>query len=66
MDEPRNHLGLFRRQLGLSAYALARKVGVAPQTITRIETGDIRTPRKVTKEAIASVLGVSVHEVWPE
>jgi DNA-binding XRE family transcriptional regulator len=66
IPERPNRLAFFRRQLGLTAHALALEVGVAPQTITRIESGYIRKPRRITKEAIAETLGVSVREVWPD
>ena len=62
---PKNHLALFRRQMGLSAYALAGRIGVAPQTISRIESGVIAKPRILTKRAIAEELGVTVEEVFP-
>lgn len=63
---PPNNLAKFRKQLGLTAYALARRVGVAPQTITRIETGFIRKPRAVTKDAIAAALGLKARDVFPD
>lgn len=63
--EPTNRVRQFREQLKLSAYGLAKKVGVAESTILRIETGFIKRPRQVTKEAIARELRSDVEDVFP-
>jgi putative transcriptional regulator len=52
-----------RKQSGLSQEALARRLGVSRQTIVNIERGRSE-PRVLLALAIATVLGVAVHELF--
>ncbi|GAB3275735.1 hypothetical protein GCM10027449_14790 [Sinomonas notoginsengisoli] len=52
-----------REKLGLSASEVARQAGVAKGTVTRLELGQIGSPRMDNLRAIADVLKVSLTEL---
>ena len=52
-----------RTRLGLSQEDFAQKSGVKYTTLTKIETGVIKTPSVVLVAKIAKVLGVSIEEL---
>jgi transcriptional regulator with XRE-family HTH domain len=45
---------------------IAASAGLAPQTLSRILSGRIRDPRPQTRHAIASALGRTPEEIFPE
>ena len=58
---------LLRRARGdRSMLETALQAGVSPETLRKIETGRVATPAFPTIAAIASVLGLSLDEVWSE
>ncbi len=59
-----NHLRDIRKRRGMSKWRLARESGLNWKTIHRIERGE-HAPFESSKETIASVLGVSVEEIFP-
>lgn len=59
-----NHLRDIRKRYGMSKWRLARESGLNWKTIHRIERGE-HTPFESSKETIASVLGVTVEEIFP-
>ena len=59
-----NNLKEIRIRLGMSKWRLAQDSNLNWKTIHRIERGE-HTPFEGSKEKIASVLGVSVEEVFP-
>lgn len=52
-----------RKELKLEQAELARRVGVSPQAIWRIEKGDVQNPRLDLLKAIARELAVSVDDL---
>ena len=52
-----------RTKLGLSQEDFAQKSGVKYTTLTKIESGVIKTPSVLMVEKIAKVLGVSIEEL---
>jgi transcriptional regulator with XRE-family HTH domain len=52
-----------RTKLGLSQEGFAQKSGVKYTTLTKIETGVIKTPSVVIMAKIAKALGVSIEEL---
>jgi transcriptional regulator with XRE-family HTH domain len=54
-----------REELGMQAAVLARRVGVAPNTIYRIEAGD-RTPSVALLEKIARELRAEPADLFRE
>jgi transcriptional regulator with XRE-family HTH domain len=52
-----------RTKLGLSQEDFAQKSGVKYTTLTKIETGVIKTPSVVIMAKIAKALGVSIEEL---
>ena len=52
-----------RTKLGLPQEDFAQKSGVKYTTLTKIETGVIKTPSVVTMAKIAKALGVSIEEL---
>ena len=52
-----------RIKLGLSQEDFAQKSGVKYTTLTKIETGVIKTPSVLMVEKIAKTLGVSIEEL---
>lgn len=53
-----SHLQTLRQAASLSQRGLARRAGVAPETIARLETGE-RPARAVTVRKVAAALGVA-------
>lgn len=53
-----------REALGLSGYALAKKVGISQSHLREIETGEIAAPRIDLALAIADALGADVRELF--
>ena len=45
---------------------IALAAGVSPETLRKIESGRIATPAFSTIAAIATVIGLSLDEVWAE
>jgi transcriptional regulator with XRE-family HTH domain len=56
-------IGAQRRLAGISQARLAEKVGVAPETISRLETGSA-VPSVETIVSIAGQLHVELHELF--
>ena len=52
-----------RTKLGLSQENFAQKSGVKYTTLTKIESGVIKTPSVLMVEKIAKVLGVSIEDL---
>jgi len=52
-----------RTKLGLSQEDFAQKSGVKYTTLTKIESGVIKTPSVLMVEKIAKALGVSIEEI---
>ncbi len=52
-----------RAKLGLSQEDLAKKSGVKYTTLTKIESGVIKTPSVVMTAKIARILGVSIEDL---
>lgn len=61
-EEFRHNLFMARRRAGLSQERLARKAGLALDTVHKIEHGD-RSPRLVTILLLADALGVTPGEL---
>ena len=57
-----NAIGELRRKLGLTQAALAEKVGVGPNTISRYERGEMEPSLKIA-HAIAEILGCTEAEL---
>ncbi|MHA7141043.1 helix-turn-helix domain-containing protein [Arthrobacter sp. Sr33] len=55
-----------RKKLGLSASEVARQAGVAKGTITRLELGQIASPRMDNLRAIADVLQLPLTDILAE
>ena len=53
-----------RQALGLSAREVARRANVDVGTVTRLELGQIRSPRQDNLKAIAEVLDLSLSDVF--
>lgn len=53
-----------REALNLSANEVARRAGVDPATVTRMEKAQIPTPRPDNLKAIADVLGLSATDLF--
>jgi DNA-binding XRE family transcriptional regulator len=60
-----NHLRRLRKGQGLSLWGLAVCVGTSPTTLSAIEKWGYR-PGAALCERIATALGVSVSDIWPE
>ena len=52
-----------RTKLGLSQEDFAQKSGVKYTTLTKIESGVIKTPSVLMMEKIAKALGVSIEDL---
>ena len=52
-----------RTKLGLSQEVFAQKSGVKYTTLTKIESGVIKTPSVLMVEKIAKALGVSIEDL---
>lgn len=55
------HLRTLREGAGLTVYALAKRAGLTPQFVARLEAGD-RSPSWETACALADALGVPVGD----
>ncbi len=55
-----------RQKLGLSASEVARQAGVAKGTITRLELGQVASPRMDNLRAIADVLQLPLTDILAE
>jgi transcriptional regulator with XRE-family HTH domain len=71
MAEPADHRALHgalvkarRKQLGLSQVVLAERAGLAQNTVSRIEAGEIGTTDR-TRIAIAEALGSRARLLFP-
>ena len=53
-----------REQIHLSASEVARRAGVTPGTVTRIELGQIASPRPENLTAIGTVLGIPAADLF--
>ena len=53
----------YRNKLGLTQENFAQKSGVKYTTLTKIESGVIKTPSVVIVGKIAKALGVSIEEL---
>jgi transcriptional regulator with XRE-family HTH domain len=53
----------YRQQAGLTQGKLAEKVGVADETISRLERGAV-TPSLERMEQVAAALGIELHELF--
>ncbi len=60
-----NNLKLRRMTLGMTQLELARKGGVAEQTITKIETGRMLAPKSL-RQKLAQALGVAESELFAQ
>jgi transcriptional regulator with XRE-family HTH domain len=59
----------YRSEAGMTQEILARKAGVSPTTVVRLESGEIRQPRPATLRKIAAALGIEASLLawrWPE
>lgn len=66
-DEAQRLAELLRRRreaLGLSASEVARRSGVNKGTVTRIELGQIASPRPDSLTAIGDVLGIPASDLF--
>lgn len=55
---------LRRARTDRSMFDVAVAANISPETLRKIETGRIATPAFSTIAAIATVLGLSLDEVW--
>ncbi|GAB2701730.1 PAS domain S-box protein [Paenibacillus thermoaerophilus] len=63
-DDPGIRLKTLMAQRNMSASQLSEATGLSPQTISKLRSGKIRTPQRLTAELIAAELGVSPSRVW--
>lgn len=59
----RNHLKMYRAELGVNQQELARMAGVSRQTISLIERGDY-SPSVTLALALAHICGVRVEDIF--
>jgi transcriptional regulator with XRE-family HTH domain len=52
-----------RRQRGMTQEELARRAGMAPTSIVRLESGEVRAPRLSTLHSLARALQIPVAEL---
>jgi transcriptional regulator with XRE-family HTH domain len=57
------NVAIYRRRAGLTQVKLAKKVGVAPETINRLERGK-SIPSIATIEKVAGAIGVELSELF--
>ena len=55
---------LRRARTDRSMFEVAVAAGISPETLRKIETGRVATPAFSTIAAIATVLGLSLDDVW--
>jgi DNA-binding XRE family transcriptional regulator len=60
-----NGLKQFRQARGLALYGLAVLAGVSPTMLSAIERWGYQ-PRPQVCQRIATALGITVGEIWPE
>ena len=60
------NLETVRKSLKLSQKALSEASGVPQQTISAIETGQLRNPGIKTLRRLAATLGSNVDEIFPD
>ena len=60
------NLQTLRQAAGLTRPQLAEKTGLSNPTIWGLETGGLRNPSKETMERIATALGCTPADIWPE
>jgi transcriptional regulator with XRE-family HTH domain len=53
-----------RADMGLSASETARRAGMTPSTLTRLEQGQIAAPTAASLQALGEVLGVSASDLF--
>lgn len=53
-----------RAALGLSASETARRAGIQPSTLTRLELGQIGTPTAANLQALGAVLGINAADLY--
>jgi transcriptional regulator with XRE-family HTH domain len=53
-----------RVDMGLSASETARRAGMTPSTLTRLEQGQIAAPTAASLQALGEVLGVSASDLF--
>ena len=58
------NIHILRRQTGLTQYELGARVGIAGNTLSRLERGDLRDLSGATVSRIADVLGVSMDLLY--
>ncbi|UIN32278.1 helix-turn-helix domain-containing protein [Microbacterium binotii] len=49
-----------------SMLEVALDAGISPETLRKIESGRVATPAFATVAAVASVLGLSLDELWAD
>lgn len=59
-----NLLSIKRNEVGLSINEVARRAGVDPGTVWRIEQGMIPTPKAESLKAIGEVLGIPTIDLF--
>jgi DNA-binding XRE family transcriptional regulator len=60
-----NRLRALREERGLAQYGLVVLASTSPTTILAIERYG-HCPQSIIRERIASALGVTVSDIWPE
>lgn len=64
----RKELGRYlkecREELGLHQQDVAKRAGIQPSTVMRLENGDIENPRPDTLQQLAKALGVSFEDLF--
>ncbi|KOY67270.1 helix-turn-helix transcriptional regulator [Clostridium sporogenes] len=55
---------IARIKMGLTQKQLAKKAGISPVTLVRIEKGNIESIRLKTLKAIAKVLNSNIEELF--
>ena len=61
--ELKNHLKEYRKKLGLTQEALAKKVHVSRKSINAIENG-VYVPSTILALKVAKILECSVHDIF--
>jgi transcriptional regulator with XRE-family HTH domain len=56
----------IREKQGLTQVQLAEKSGIKQNTISDLETGNIKSPSLDTAVKLARALGVAIEELFPE
>lgn len=53
----------YRKKIGLTQEALARKADISYNTIIKLEVNKIKDPRMNTLKKLASALGISIDKL---